>query len=211
MNRRTAMLLGSLVAALAAAEIVVLSGLLAAERQDDRERYARAISQQRRAAGRAALAQDARTEGGPVRTTFCVHGVDTFVTTVDQALKTQLLDDKQRLDVALLRRLSDMAVRAERYVEQASAGPAMPQRMGRVRGPDASAAEAWQPLAPPQLECDDGEAFAVFRLGGRLGGLEQPDKADKDDKKTSTGPSKTPARPARPKSKSRARQVKKQP
>jgi hypothetical protein len=166
-NRRTAVLLGALVAALAAAEIVALSALLAAERRDDRERYAAAITRQRRAAGRTAPAPDHRVERASRPATFCVRGVDTFVATVHAGLHAQLLDDKGRLDVRELGQLSSLAIRAERYVEQASAGPGLPQRMGRTRVRDDQGQTAWKPLEPTRSECDDGEGYAAFRLDVR--------------------------------------------
>jgi hypothetical protein len=163
-NRRTAILLGALVAALAAAEIIVLSGLLAAERRDDRERYAAAITRQRRAAGRTAPAPDHGTQRSSRRATFCVHGVDTFVATVHAGLQAQLVDGKGRLDVHELAQLSSLAMRAERYVEQASAGPGLPQRMGRTRERDEQGQTTWKPLEPARSECEDGDAYATFRL-----------------------------------------------
>jgi hypothetical protein len=163
-NRRTAILLGALVAALAAAEIIVLSGLLAAERRDDRERYAAAITRQRRAVGRTVPAPDHRAERSSRRTTFCVRGVDTFVATVHAGLQAQLLDGKGRLDVNELGQLSNLAIGAERYVEQASAGPGLPQRMGRTRGRDDQGQTIWTPLEPARIECEDGDAYAAFRL-----------------------------------------------
>ncbi len=164
MNRRNAILLGGLVALLAAAEIVVLSGLLAAERRDDRDRYSDAITRQRRAAGRAARAAEDETERPGVKTTFCLNGVDTFASTIRSALHRELVDNRNNLDLAELRELSNLAVRAERYVEQASAGPAMPQRMGRIRTKDDQGEMSWKALQPVRRECEDGEAYAAFRL-----------------------------------------------
>ncbi|MEM9493002.1 MAG: hypothetical protein AAGC55_27885 [Myxococcota bacterium] len=179
MNRRMATLIGSIIAALAAGEMVVLSGLLAAERQGDRDRYQEAMTRQRRAAGHLArVAADKSSPTPPTR--FCVRGVNTFVTTAKQQLQRELLDGGGRLDVSELRALSQLAVRAERYVELASAGPALPQRMGRTRipppEPDSAATTApgaaadrvqpmpWRPLIPPTVACADSEAYATFRL-----------------------------------------------
>lgn len=162
MNRRTATLLGALVAIAAAALIIGLSGLLAAERQGDRERYAAAMARQRRAAGRAAPVTAA--ESRAPRAAFCVRGVDTFASTLRAALSLQLVDGQQRLDVAALRAVSSLAIRAERYVEQAVAGPALPQRMGRTRHVAEDGRTAWKPLEPPRVGCDDGDGFALFRL-----------------------------------------------
>ncbi len=165
MNRRNAILVGSLVAAIAAVEIVALSGLLASERKGDRTRYADAITAQRRAAGRAGRPTDAQASRSSVRTTLCVHGVDTLAMTVARALYRDVVDADTRLNVADFRELSERAVRAERYVEQASAGPALIQRMGRTRGAGVDADDVvWRPLDPPRVECEDGDAFARFRL-----------------------------------------------
>lgn len=192
MNRRVAILVGSVMAAIAAAEIVVLSGLLAAERRGDHDRYHDAMTRQRRAAGR--LTQVSQPTPTRRPQTFCVRGVDTFAATARKTLQKELLDGKRRLDVTELAEISDLAIRAERYVETASAGPALPQRLGRTRAPPAvtpdttpgatpettararnkrqksapktedSTAPAWQPLQPTQIECDDQNAYAAFRL-----------------------------------------------
>jgi hypothetical protein len=104
---------------------------------------------------------------------LCVRGVDTFATAVS-GLHPDLVGADRRLDTAAFRALSDHAVQAERYVEQASAGPALPQRMGRERiPPTPQAADAddredpgprWRPITPPTVECNGDEAFARVRL-----------------------------------------------
>jgi len=165
-NRRTAILLGSFVAALAAAEIVVLSGLLAAERHDDRNRYRDAIARQRRAAGRRAHASTAE-QARQAPTTFCVRGVETFAASASRTLQKPALNSIRHLDMSIFRELSNLAIRAERYVEQANAGPALPQRMGRSRVGDPGqgiSPPLWEPIKPSQIECEDGDAYAVFRL-----------------------------------------------
>ena len=188
MNRRMAVLSGSILAALAVAEIVVLSGLLAAERRDDRERYRDAMARQRRDAGRSIPVATAPRKSRTPHT-FCVHGVDTFATTARKTLDKELLDGQRRLDVGELCTISDLAMQAERYAETASGGPGLPQRMGRVRSSTAqpsvtSTADrqpmtrkepapkskpdrpspAWQALAPARIDCDDSDAYALFRL-----------------------------------------------
>ena len=97
-----------------------------------------------------------------MRTTLCVEHVDTLAATL-APLHPNLLTAEKRLDVAELRALSNQAVRAQRYVEQANAGPALPQRMGRQRIPD-SEPLAWEPITPPRVECDEGLAYARVRL-----------------------------------------------
>jgi hypothetical protein len=189
------MLLGALVAILAAAELVVLSGMLAAERRDDRDRYADAIIRQRRAAGRTAPAPDHRAERASRPETFCVHGVDTFVATVHDGLKAQLLDGKSRLDVDELSTLSNLAIRAERYVEQANAGPGLPQRMGRSRDSDDDGQTVWRPLEPARSECEDGDAYAAFRLDVRE--LEARGTATDPDHSATPAPAPAPRRKKR--------------
>lgn len=166
MNRRTATLVGSLIAALATIELIVLSGLLAGEQSDRRARYARAIAQQRVAAGRAHHPGPGAVRR-PTQTTLCVHGVDTFASAV-QPLYRDLLSADRQLDMDDFRALSDRAVRAHRYVEQSNAGPALPQRMGRERVPGSGAtpdeAPTWRSISPPRIECEDGPAYARFRL-----------------------------------------------
>lgn len=166
MNRRTAILVGSLIAILATVELIVLSGLLAAEQSERRGRYARAIAQQRLAAGRAQGSVTGDGRPAPVHTTLCVRGVETFATAV-QPLHRDLLDADRRLDMDGFRALSNHAVQAQRYVEQGNAGPALPQRMGRQRVPGSGAPgepPTWTAIMPPLVECEDDQAYARFRL-----------------------------------------------
>ncbi len=207
MNRRVAILVGSIMAALAAAEIIVLSGLLAAERRGDRDRYDQAMSRQRRAAGRPVQSSSPPAKrSGPQ--TFCVRGVDTFATTARKALQKELLDGDRHLDTAELIELSDLAIRAERYVETANAGPALPQRLGRARVTETDAAAnaeskagtqsetssesepkpKWRPIEPARIECDDSEAYTAFRLTIDAPLVTpEPPKAPASTKKRKTG------------------------
>ena len=193
MNRRVAILIGSIMAALAAAEIIVLSGLLAAERRGDRDRYDQAMSRQRRAAGRPAQTSSPPAKrSGPQ--TFCVRGVDTFAATARKSLQKELLDGDRRLDTTELIELSDLAIRAERYVETANAGPALPQRLGRARvakaetEPEADTKAQWRPITPTQIECDDSEAYAAFRLTiDALPVAPEPPKTPASTKKSKAG------------------------
>lgn len=167
MNRRTAILVGSLIAILATIELVVLSGHLAAEQSERRARYARAISDQRAAAGRTQESTPGVARPRQVHTTMCVRGVDTFASAI-APLHRDLLSADRRLDVDDFRSLSNRAVQAQRYVEHGNAGPALPQRMGRQRVPGTGLkpgeAPTWQALEPPTVECDDDQAYARFRL-----------------------------------------------
>ena len=173
MNRRIAMLIGSILAALAAAEIIVLSGLLAAERRGDRERYRDAMTGQRRAAGRI-VGASTRAPSTAAPTTFCVRGLDTFITTARKTLhkdlQTKNAPNQRQLDIAQFTELSDLAVRAERYVETSNAGPALPQRLGRVRveepgGQDSTAADTG-------LNDTSGRDTSGQNSGGRDSGAE---------------------------------------
>ena len=167
MNRRTAILVGSLIAVLATVELIVLSGLLAAAQSDRRARYDRAIAEQRADAGRIFSGHATGAERRlPVHTTMCVRGVETFATTV-RSLHRDLLTADRRLDVDGFRALSNHAVQAQRYVEQSNAGPALPQRMGRERAAGSGAPDeppTWTAIAPPRVECEDDLAYARFRL-----------------------------------------------
>jgi hypothetical protein len=163
MNRRTAILVGAMIAILAAVEAVVLSGFLSERRRDDRARYDRAITAQRRSAGHMTHSVVGRSE--PARATLCVRGVDTFAKVLERALGNKLMTAEKHLDVEGLRELSNRAVRAERYVEQASAGPALPQRMGRTRVADARSGESnWHAIQPARVNCNGADAFALFRM-----------------------------------------------
>lgn len=167
MNRRTAILVGALIAVLATVELIVLSGHLAGEQSERRARYSRAIADQRIAAGRTHEATPGTERPRQVYTTMCVRGVDTFASAI-APLHRDLLSAERRLDVADFRALSNRAVQAQRYVEQGNAGPALPQRMGRQRvpgsGQNPGEKPTWVALEPPTVECDDDQAYARFRL-----------------------------------------------
>jgi hypothetical protein len=175
MQQRTAVLVGIGMAACAAAGVILLSAGLAADQRAERHGYQQALAQQRRAAGRslpAARTPVPRRGAGEL----CVRGVEGFAESLRTALPAaggpdalDVLDDTGRLDVTAFAALSDMALRAERWVEQARGAPALPQRMGRTRraGADASAAAdepAWQPLEPARVTCGSGEAYAAVPL-----------------------------------------------
>lgn len=163
MQQRTAVLLGIAMTACAAAAVVMLSGMLAADRRAERLGYEQAMAHQRRAAGRALPAPDTPVAAPRAPLTVCVRGVDGFAAALRAAGASAVLDPAGRLDVAAFAALSDLAVRAERYVEQARGAPALPQRLGRARvsGPEGP---AWQPLEPEQVPCGGGQAYAAVRL-----------------------------------------------
>lgn len=173
MQQRTAVLLAMGMAACAAAAVILLSARLAGNQRADRDGYQEAMAQQRREAGRAMLVP----VPAPPRaaTEVCVRGVDGFAQSLRTALPAagmpeilpDVLDDSGRLDVVTFAALSDLALRAERWVEQARGLPALPQRMGRVRAEQAGAAAdepAWQPLQPARVACGGGEAYAAVPL-----------------------------------------------
>jgi hypothetical protein len=162
-TRRTAVIVGCAVAVAAAVELVVLSGFLASERQGDRQRYADALATQRRHAGKS-LPISAERAAPTDATEFCVRGVDTFVVAADDSLESSIVTDARRIDVDVLRRRSNMATRAERYVEQAVAGPALSQRMGRSRVAQADGTSTWTTLRPGKIDCGGDEAYATFKL-----------------------------------------------
>jgi len=162
-KRRSAMLAGAAIALAAVVVLVGLSGLLAADRRADLARYDDAVARQRREAGQAApRPDDARPAARD--TAYCVRGVDTFASTLHDAMGLSVVDDEKRLAPAALRRLSHLATRAHRYVEQAHAGPALPQRLGRTRVVAEDGATTWAPLSPPLVECEDGQGYAMFRI-----------------------------------------------
>jgi hypothetical protein len=175
MQQRTAVLVGIGMAACAAAGVILLSARLAEEQRAERHGYQQALAQQRRAAGRSLPA--ARTPA-PRRGAgeLCVRGVEGFAESLRAAGgpdALDVLDDTRRLDVTAFAALSDMALRAERWVEQARGAPALPQRMGRTRhaGVATDAGEpAWQPLEPARVTCGSGEAYAAVPLDLELPG-----------------------------------------
>lgn len=174
MQQRTAVLLAMGMAACAAAAVILLSARLAENQRADRQGYQQAMAQQRREAGRALPV----TVPAPPRAAaeVCVRGVDGFAQSLRTALPAagmpevlpDVLDDTGRLDVVTFAALSDLALRAERWVEQARGLPALPQRMGRVRVGEAGAAAgevaAWEPLQPARVACGGGEAYAAVPL-----------------------------------------------
>ena len=155
MTRRLSIAVGAVVALASMAGLIGLSGLLATDRRRDLDRYQDAIAQQRREAGQAAPRLDS-TRPLARETVFCVTGVDTLAVTLHDALGAPLVDASARLAPAELRRVSSLALRAARYLEQAHAGPALPQRMGRA-------------IAPPTVECEGKVAYAAFRLDPQIG------------------------------------------
>ena len=177
MQQRTAVLLAMGMAACAAAAVILLSARLAENQREDRDGYQQALAQQRREAGRA-LAAPVPVAPRPA-TEVCVRGVDGLAQSLRTALPAvgmpellpDVLDDTGRLDVVTFAALSDLALRAERWVEQARGLPALPQRMGRVRAPDEAGVpdepdgpDAWQPLQPARVACGGGEAYAAVPL-----------------------------------------------
>jgi hypothetical protein len=192
MQQRTAVLVGIGMAACAAAGVILLSAGLAEDQRAERHGYQQALAQQRRAAGRSLPA--ARTPA-PRRGAgeLCVRGVEGFAESQRTALPAaggpdalDVLDDAGRLDVTAFAALSDMALRAERWVEQARGAPALPQRMGRTRragvatgaAADAAGEPAWQPLEPARVTCGSGEAYAAVPLDLELPGARPEAKID---------------------------------
>ncbi len=184
MNRRHIRISGLVLAAASIAVVIALSAVLSAERRGDRQRYTDALTQQRLALGRALPPTEGRARA-PARV-FCVRGVTGPAQTIREGLPLPIVDDDGRIDIARFLRLSDLAVRAQRYLEQANAGPALPQRLGRTRRPPAErelsangdptqsgqpttpngtgATSLWYPLQPAQVPCQGHSAYATIRL-----------------------------------------------
>jgi hypothetical protein len=154
MKRRTAVLLGWSAAATAAGMVVALSAALAGERGDQRERYRSAVIDQRRAAGKPAAPREQLVRSGA--RTACVSGASGFATAASAALGRGARGEGGALDPVALAQVSSAAVEAERWAEQAAAGPALPQRMGK--GPDG------EKVAPATVACDGAAAFTVAQV-----------------------------------------------
>ncbi len=154
MNRRAALALATSAGFGALIMIWFASHALASRRAAKNSAYTEAAARQRADSmtGGAARAVVASPE------LLCVRGVDAIVTTLDRSLREKLIDKSGRLDVRQLEHLSSRAVAASRYAEQAVAGPAPPQRLGRMR-----TERGWKPLKPRQLPCGDGKAYAAIR------------------------------------------------
>lgn len=173
MQRRTAGVLGAIVAIVMLGVVVLLSGLLAAEQRAERVAYRDAMLQQRRQAGRAPARDPGAGAGARAPLELCVRGVDGFAASLRSALPEvgvpSVLDDTGRLDLRAFVSLSDLALRAERYVEQARGAPALPQRLGRVRGvalegEGEDQKTVWRALVPERVPCGEGGAYAVVPL-----------------------------------------------
>jgi hypothetical protein len=126
---------------------------LASGRSDERLRYEVSSDAQRRAAGRA-VAGAVSSRVAATERDVCIVGVETFAPAVARVLGLRVFDGKA-VDPAVLATVSGSAVLAERYSEQVSGAPALPQRMGLVGG---------KPLSPPLLRCGSGTAFVVSRV-----------------------------------------------
>ena len=120
--------------------------------------YARALAAQARPA-----APQSPNWSSPVPSQeYCVRGVNTPASTLVK--RRPVLGRGRQLNVHGLAALSRSAVQAERYLEQAGRGTALPQRLGRRSQLDNSGDTQWLPLALDQSECAGKPAIALFRV-----------------------------------------------
>jgi hypothetical protein len=128
MNRRTATVCGAALALACGGAIVAMGQRIGGERQRERDAYRLELTRLRQEAARATEKAD---DAAPAQTTrlACTTGADSLTLAAYRAAPTPLLKDG-RLDVARLTALSDQAVRAERFVEDAHEPPAQPHRLG---------------------------------------------------------------------------------
>lgn len=87
---------------------------------------------------------------------LCPHGAETLAAAVVARLSMKVVGVDGLVDLGQLARISSLALIAERRAEKAAAGGALPQRMGRVE----SAPDRWEPVAPAQVPCRGGKAYA---------------------------------------------------
>ncbi|HJZ87483.1 MAG TPA: hypothetical protein VKN99_20050 [Polyangia bacterium] len=165
MQRRTVQVLGATLALICASAVAGLAQRLARERQRERTEYDLELVRLRQEATRPPVGERPPAEPPSARTrTVCVGGVDTFVLAAYRATPAPLVR-AGLLDGARLKLLSDQAVRAERFTEQAHEPPALARRMGCARtepGPDGRE-RCVAALDPPRVACG-GQAFAAFEL-----------------------------------------------
>jgi hypothetical protein len=87
---------------------------------------------------------------------LCPHGAETLAAAVVTRLSLGVVGKDGLVDLGQLARISSLALIAERRAEKAAAGGALPQRMGRVE----SAPDRWDAVAPAQVPCRGGSAYA---------------------------------------------------
>jgi hypothetical protein len=142
------------VAAAAVVAALAVAGLglsLAQARASRAEVYARERAAQRRAAAATRVAPPALPPRLEPRAA-CVTGADGFAVAVERELHPPPAARRARR-VAVLRQISEAAVRAEKLAALARPAPTLPKRMGLASG---------EPVAPARPACD-GRGFAELR------------------------------------------------
>lgn len=150
MIRKGWVIAAAVVAALAASGLGLT---LAGARAERAELYAKERAAQRRAAAATRVAPPAPPAPLPKKTA-CVTGVDGFAVAVERELVSlpPATAPKARR-VAVLRQISEAAVRNERLAELARPAPTLPKRMGL---------DGDKPVEPAHPACD-GRGFAELR------------------------------------------------
>ncbi len=87
---------------------------------------------------------------------LCPHGAETLAAAVVARLSLSVVGVDGLVDLGQLARISSLALIAERRAERAAAGAALPQRMGREQ----SGPGTWEAVAPTQMACRGGSAYA---------------------------------------------------
>ena len=135
--------------------VALLTAFMHGARSEENARYAESRGRQWREVGMTRPPRGEPDEAPVGARQVCVTGIDTFVVAAERELRL-LAGADGPARVAAVRRLSQLAVRAERHVELAGPAPTLPKRLGSTTadGPRRS-------VDPPRTWCD-GRAYAEF-------------------------------------------------
>lgn len=142
--------------------IVVLSLGASASRLDRRTEYEAEYRAQRGVASTIGLSTS-DDPSQPPGDQVCIEGVDTFARGALRAIRAGKLPTGMTEPVKLLRCVSLAAISAHRWVEQATAAPALPQRMGLRPGENGRTVVS----RVGKTACK-GSAYAEFQLDRAL-------------------------------------------
>jgi hypothetical protein len=145
---RTSATTSILLASLAVAGAAGISLALRRDALRREEAYTSRYQAEARLAGQVRPASLEKQATPPVSERICVTGLDTFASAIARRFAAPFTDPTQ--GVALVRRVSSLAVIGERHAD-AAPPPALPKRMGRARPP---APRACDGTAYAEVVCD---------------------------------------------------------
>jgi hypothetical protein len=153
-RRGAAAAIGGTIACAGLVACVLAATGVSDRRHDSRRAYLAERDALDAAAAGAGLGHPDAPETRTIR--LCPHGAETLAAAVVARLSLGVVGNDGLVDLGQLARISSLALIAERRAEKAAAGGAMPQRMGRIE----SAPDKWEPVAPAQVPCRGGKAYA---------------------------------------------------